>query len=67
MKATGIYVYLTYIYLSDLGASYRVPKPGNELMLAIIYNSIKWILESTMLILVHNQNVEACRLSYRNA
>jgi hypothetical protein len=67
MKATGIYVHLTHIHLPDLGASYRVPKPGDEPMLAVIYDSMKWILEYTMSILVHDQNVEARRLSRRNA
>jgi hypothetical protein len=41
MKATGIYVHLTHIYLPNLGASYRVPKPGDKLMLAVICDSMK--------------------------
>jgi hypothetical protein len=67
MKATGIYVHLTHIHLPDLGASYRVPKPRDELMLAVICDSMKQILEYTMSILVYDQNVEAHQLSCCNA
>jgi superfamily II DNA helicase RecQ len=67
MKRTGIYVHLQGLNLSDLGPSYQLPKPDEEQNLYLICESARRVLENTMMVLVHDQNLEARHLSRRNA
>jgi hypothetical protein len=66
MRRTGIYIYLLGLERKELGPSYYLPRVQDEPSLFLIYKSIRRVLEKTMTVLVHDQNVEARCLSRRN-
>jgi hypothetical protein len=66
IRRTGIYTYLLGLELKELGPSYYLPRVQDEPLLFLICESIGQVLEKTMTVLVHNQNVEARCLSRRN-
>lgn len=67
MKRTGIYLHLQGLDLGELGPSWKLPNPGQEPLLYLICQSIGRVLETTMNVLVHDQNLESRQLSRRNA
>jgi hypothetical protein len=67
MKRTGIYIHLQGLNLSELGPSYQLPKPEEEQNLYLICESARRVLENTMTVLVHDQNLEARHLGRWNA
>ncbi|KAJ5117450.1 DNA helicase recq5 [Penicillium atrosanguineum] len=67
MRRTGIYIHLLGLELKELGPSYYLPRVQDEPSLFLICESIGRVLEKTMTVLVHDQNVEARCLSRRNA
>lgn len=67
MKRTGIYIHLQGLTLDELGPAWELPKPEQEPILHHICKSAGRVLMTTMLVLVHDQNLESRELSRRNA
>jgi hypothetical protein len=58
MKRTGNYVRLLGLELNELGPSYCLPGVQEERLLYLICESIGRVLEKTMTVLKHDQNIE---------
>ncbi|KAK2794470.1 hypothetical protein FQN50_009902 [Emmonsiellopsis sp. PD_5] len=67
MKRTGIYIHLQGLDLSELGPAWEIPKSQQEPHLYQICESVSQVLLNTMAVLTHDQNMESCQLSRRNA